>query len=405
MSVLLQVDEARDRILAGVRPLPPIEVPLLEAHGCVLADDVGAAADVPAFSVAEADGFAVRSGDVQSAGPAAPVTLRLVGWASPGRVPQSTVGWGETVRVSPGAAVPAGADAIATLEECELEVDLVHVRAAASPGAGVRPPGREVHAGEALVPAGRRLFGPELAVLAAAGFSRALAHPRVRVAVMAVGELAEPGQPAAFGQLTDAVSYAACGAVRDADAVPYRVGIVHGAPEEIREAMISDLARADAFLVVGEVSPTWDAESVLGGLGKVERVDVAMRPRPVVEAGTVEGMPYLGLFGSAAAVVVGFEALIRPAILRLMARGDLRRPEVRARLQQETARDPESETLHPVRAERGEEGWVARPAGDPDAGELAALASSNGLAVLPPGDEPLPAGEAVAVRSFRPSGR
>src|SRR5687768_17906710 len=107
---MLSVEQARQRILDRVKPLAPIELPLAEANGCVLAADVVAEYDVPPFSVAEIDGFAVRAADVHAADAESPAGLRLVGEAAPGRPPEATVGWGEAVRVSAGSPLPAGAE-------------------------------------------------------------------------------------------------------------------------------------------------------------------------------------------------------------------------------------------------------------------------------------------------------
>ena len=95
----LSVDEVRSRVLGAIEPLPPIELPLLEAHGCVMASDVTAEYDVPPVSTSETEGYAVRAADIHAAAPGAPVNLRLVGWARVGKRPEATVGWGETVRL------------------------------------------------------------------------------------------------------------------------------------------------------------------------------------------------------------------------------------------------------------------------------------------------------------------
>src|SRR5205814_4835773 len=88
---LVPVDEARERILSRIQPLAPIELPLQEAHGCVLAEDVVADVSLPEFSSSAMDGYAVRSVDVAGALPEAPVELRVAGRARIGHRPQGTV--------------------------------------------------------------------------------------------------------------------------------------------------------------------------------------------------------------------------------------------------------------------------------------------------------------------------
>jgi molybdopterin molybdotransferase len=397
----LSVDEVRSRILDAIEPLPPIELPLLEAHGCVLASDVTAEYDVPPLSTGESEGYAVRAADIHAAAPGAPVVLRLVGWARAGKRPEATVGWGETVRLEAGAPIPAGADSVVPLESCDAEGESVRVWQFAELGAGVRPAGEDVRAGDVLVPGGRRLAAPELGMLAAAGRVSALVHARVRVAVMAAGSLVEAGRVAAFGEARDAVSYLLYGAVRDAGAVPHRVGIVADVEDDLREALMSNLSRADVSVCAGEACVRSGPEPMGGGLGKVEPFRVAAYPGDALAFGEVEGEPYFGLPPSPAAALVCFEAFVRPAILKMMGRADLRRPEVTAVLD-EVVGGPAGVTLFaPMRVEHREGAWHARPTGPLDARLLSVMTRANALAVVEPGQAPLDVGDKVRVQAFR----
>jgi molybdopterin molybdotransferase len=396
----LSVDEVRSRILGAIEPLPPIELPLLEAHGCVLASDVIAEYDVPPVSTGEVDGYAVRAADIHAAAPGAPVTLRLVGWARVGNRPEATVGWGETVRLEAGAPIPAGADSVVPLENCDADGESVRVRQFVELGAGIRRAGEDVRAGHVLVPGGRRLAAPELGVLAAAGRASAPVHARVRVAVMSVGSLVEPGRSAALGEIRDAVSYLLYGAVRDAGAVPHRVGIVAEVESELREAITSNLSRADVVVCAGEAGQR-GPEPMAGGLGKVDAFRVAAYPGDALAFGDIEGAPYFGLPSNPAAALTCFEAFVRPAILRMMGRADLRRPEVAAILDEEVT-GPTGVTLYvPMRVEHRDGAWHARPAGALGAGLLSTVARANALAVVEASETPLDVGNRVRVQALR----
>jgi molybdopterin molybdotransferase len=397
----LSVDEVRSRVLGAIEPLPPIELPLLEAHGCVLASDVIADYDVPPVSTGEADGYAVRAADIHSAAPGAPVNLRLVGWARVGKRPEATVGWGETVRLEAGAPIPAGADSVVPLENSDADGESVRVWQFVELGAGIRRAGEDVRAGDVLVPGGRRLAAPELGMLAAAGRASAPVHARVRVAVMAVGSLVEPGRSAALGEIRDAVSYLLYGAVRDAGAVPHRVGIVAEVESELREAITSNLSRADVVVCAGEAGLRRGPEPRTGGLGKVEAFRVAAYPGDALAFGEIEGAPYFGLPSNPAAALTCFEAFVRPAILTMMGRADLRRPEVAAILDEEVT-GPTGVTLYvPVRVEYRDGAWHARPAGALGASLLSTVARANALAVVEPSETPLDVGNRVRVQALR----
>ena len=397
----LSVDEMRSRILGDVEPLPPIELPLLEAHGCVLASDVIAEYDVPPISTGGSDGYAVRAADIHAAAPGAPVSLRLVGWARAGQRPDATVGWGETVRLEAGAPIPAGADSVVPLESCDADGESVRVWKFVELGTGVRRAGEDVRAGEVLVPGGRRLAAPELGILAAAGRASAPVHARVRVAVVSAGSLVEPGRAAAFGETRDAVSYLLYGSVRDAGAVPHRVGIVSEAEGDLREALTSNLSRADVFVCAGDACVRGGPEAPVGGLEKVDAFRVAAYPGDALAFGEIEGEPYFGLPGSPVAALVCFEAFVRPAILKMMGHSDLRRPEVTALLDERVS-GPSGVTLFvPARVEHRDGAWHARPTGPLGGRMLGTATRANALAVVEPRDAPLEAGEKVRVQAFR----
>src|SRR5918998_583456 len=116
---LVPVEEARERVLSKITPLQPLELPLTEAFGCVLARDVVAERDIPEFASSAMDGFAVRSSEVGDATPASPVDLRVVGRALIGRRPEGTVGGGEAFHIATGAPIPAGADTVVPIEDCQ----------------------------------------------------------------------------------------------------------------------------------------------------------------------------------------------------------------------------------------------------------------------------------------------
>jgi molybdopterin molybdotransferase len=395
----LSVDEVRSRVLSTIDPLPPIELSLLEAHGCVLASDVIAEYDVPPISTGESDGYAVRAADIHAAAPGAPVVLHLVGWARAGKRPEAIVGWGETVRMEAGAPMPAGADSVVPLESCDTDGESVRVWQFVELGMGIRPAGEDVRAGDVLVPGGRRLSAPELGLLAASGRASAPVHARARVAVMSVGTLVEPGRPAAFGEVWDAASYLLYGSIRDTGAVPHRLAVVPQTEDDLREALLSNVLRADVFVCAGDAGLL--GSGAAGGLGKIESFRVAAYPGDSLEFGEIEGEPYFGLPASSAAALVCFEAFVRPAVLKMMGRTDLRRPEVTAVLD-EGVDGPTGVTLFvPARVENRDGAWHARPTGPLNARLLSTVTIANALAVVEPGLAPLKAGDRVRVQSFR----
>jgi molybdopterin molybdotransferase len=391
----MPVEEAAAQILAAVPALQPIDLPLAEAYGCVAAADVITEYDIPPFSAAETDGFAARSADIVAATPASPASLRLVGRSVRGRPPEVTVGWGEAVRIGAGAPMPAGADCVVPSETGRVEGEAAVVTSPAAPGSNVSTAGEDVKAGSTLVPAGRRLSAPELGLLATAGYGSVPAYPRLRVGVLAVGDLVEPGRSTGFGQVRDAVSYLLLGALRDLGSVPYRVGIV--AEVDLREAVMSNTLRVDAFVVAGGLS---SGIGMLGSVADLRSIEVAAHPGSSVAFGTIEGRPFFWVSGKPMSAFVSFELFVRPGILRMMGRRDLKRPEVAAVLDEPVSGPPGLALFVPARMSHREGAWHARPTGPSVEGHLGSLVEANALASLPPGGGP--AGGQVRVRVLRP---
>ena len=218
---LLSVEEAREKVLSQIQVLSPLQLPLIDAFGCVAAEDVVAERPLPEFASSAMDGFAVRASDVADASPGSPVELKIVGRALIGRQPESTVGGGEAVRIATGAPVPGGADTIVPIENCEVLGETARFFEGPAVGRHVRPAGEDVREGQVLVGAGKRLGPPELGLLANAGFPHPLVHPRPRVVVLSTGdELIPPTDAPEFGQIRDSNAYTIFGALREVGAIP-----------------------------------------------------------------------------------------------------------------------------------------------------------------------------------------
>ena len=401
---LISVDEARERVLSRISPLAPLQLALTEAYGCVAAEDVVATQDLPAFASSAMDGFAVRAADAVGGSPSNPVELKLAGRALIGRRPDATVGGGEAVRIATGAPIPAGADAIVPIENAEIAGDLVRLFQAPARGAHVRPAGEDVQEGQVLVAAGKRLGSPELGLLANAGQSQPIVHPRPRVIVLSTGdELIPPTETPEFGQIRDANAYTLFGALRDVGAMPVLAGIVADDVEAFKETVFSYLIQADAFVSSGGVS-VGERDVVKAAFfrrGDVDFYKVAMQPGMPQGFGHVEGKPYWGLPGNPVSVFVSFEVFVRPAILKMMGRTQLTRPEVLATLKKDVAGPKGKLQYARVEVRRGSDGWTAEPTGARGSNLISTVSRANGLAMVPAGTDVAPAGSQVRVMLVR----
>jgi molybdenum cofactor synthesis domain-containing protein len=401
---LVSVEDARERVLSQITPLAPLQLPLTDADGCVSAEDVVATRDLPEFASSAMDGFAVRASDITGATPGAPVELKIVGRAMIGRRPEAVVGGGEAVRIATGAPIPAGADAVVPIENAEPGAEMVQIFDGPAAGRHVRPAGEDVRDGQVLVPAGKRLGPPELGLLANAGFPHPIVHPRPRVIVLSTGdELIPPTETPEFGQIRDSNAYTLYAGLRDAGAMPVLAGIVRDDVDALRETVLSYLIQADAFVSSGGVS-VGERDVVKAAFfrrGDLDFYKVAMQPGMPQGFGHIEGKPFFGLPGNPVSVFVSFEIFVRPAMLKMMGRTQLFRPEVTATLADDIPGPKGKLQYARVRLERSGDGWIAAPTGARGSNLISTVARANGLAMIPVGTATAPAGSRVRVMVFR----
>jgi molybdopterin molybdotransferase len=324
-----------------------------------------------------------------------------------GQRPEATVGMGEAVAIATGAPIPAGADAVVAIENAETrDGDLVRVFEAVEEGRHVRPRGEDVRAGEVLVPHGKRLSAGELGLLANAGVPHPMVHPRPRIVVLSTGdELIPPTDSPTFGQVRDSNAYTLFAALREAGAIPVLAGIVRDDPESLKEAVFNFEIQADGFVSSGGVS-VGERDVVKAAFfrrGDIDFYRVAMQPGMPQGFGFIEGKPFFGLPGNPVSVFVSFEMFVRPAILKMMGRAQLERPEITATLTGEISGPRDKSVLARVVVARGPDGWTADPTGGRGSNLIATVARANGLALLAPGVERAGSGERIRVRLFRSS--
>ncbi|MCU1432665.1 MAG: molybdopterin molybdotransferase MoeA [Actinotalea sp.] len=401
------VSEHLAAVLAAARPVRPLDVVLADAGGCVLAEDVTAARDLPQWDVAGCDGYAVRLVDLEEVGSHGPPgshgggrgdgTLRLpvvhdaaVTAAAPLRLVP-----GSAILVAAGAPVPLGADVVVPLEVTDRGRSHVVVRAAGRPtrpGENIRDLGRDVGAGQVVLEEGTRLAARHLAVAAALGRGRLRVHPAPRVVVVTVGdELVEAGRARTGGAIFDADGPALAAAVKDTGASAVRVGPVGDDRAALREVLADQLVRADLVVVAGGLSPgPWDTVAdVLGPLGTIRFDQVAMTPGHRQGFGVLareedDDVPVFALPGHPVAAMVSFEAFVRPALRAMAGHADLFRPSLRAAVTRPWASPAGRRQFVPAHVVGSTaEGYVVTPVGDPEHLSLVALAGANALAVVP----------------------
>jgi molybdopterin molybdotransferase len=322
---VIGVQQHLDRILATVKVIRPFEQGVLDAQGCVLAEDVAARGSLPGFTNSAMDGYAVHAQDVAGASADAPVVLPVVNDIAAGNTAPLSLAPGQTMRIMTGAPMPRGADAVVPVEATDGGVVRVQVSVPSTVGQHVREEGDDVHAGDVVLRRGTLLGPGQIALLAAAGLSRIRVVPRPRVVILSTGdELVEVGASPSFGQIVDSNSVMLSAAVTAVGATPFRVGGVPDDARVLRETLEGQLVRADAIVTTGGVSMgAYDTvKEVLSRVGTMQFDKVAMRPGMPQGFGVLgEGaVPVFTLPGNPVSALVSFHVFVAPALRALAGR-------------------------------------------------------------------------------------
>jgi molybdopterin molybdotransferase len=395
---LIDIAEARAAVLAAVRPLATEPVPIVEALGRTLREDVRAEHDLPPFDSSAMDGYAVVAG--------APARLRLTGESRAGHPADRPLAAGEAIAISTGAQLPAGRDqAVVPVERIEARDDGFVSVPRTSAGDHVRRAGEDVRAGEEVLAAGALLGPSELAAAAALGRAELTCGLRPRVAVLVTGdELVPPGPALGPGQIRDSNAIALTTQVLAAGGAPVMREVVR----DDRDATIAALARAldeaDVVCVSGGVSAGEHdhVKPALAALSVEQRFfGVRLKPGKPTWFGARERTLVFGLPGNPVSAMVTFHLFARPALRRL-AGGQADDVRASARLDAAVERQPGRDEVLRCRLRTAPDGWHVAPTREQGSHIVTSMIGADALAIVPAGEGSLEIGEQVDIELLPP---
>lgn len=300
--------------LAALQHLLPArraeEVPLTGGLGRALASPLSARADHPSATESAMDGVACRATDAAQV----PATLALVGESRAGAPYAGTLGPGEAIRISTGAVMPAGADAVCRREDLRLDGGVVTLLAPARPS-DVRAQGSDFRAGDVVLEAGTRLTPARLALAAAMGHAVLPVLRPLRVGVLSGGdELVEPGAVLRAGQTYNANPYGLWAALREDGHDPVLLPTAADTPGAL-EGRLDAAGTLDLLISSGGVGAGGhDQVRQMLQRGEVLFSGLAIRPGAPTMAGRWRGRPLIALPGNPVAALVVYEVLVRPLL-------------------------------------------------------------------------------------------
>lgn len=382
------VDDQLAWILDSVQPALPLELPLLDAQGCTITEDIHSEVDLPPWDNSAMDGYAVRLSDVLGASREFPAEIQVVDDIAAGFMPTRPITAGTCARIMTGAPVPDGSEAIIPVELTNASTSRVSIHAQPTDGQHIRRRGSDVTIGELVLTAGTELGPAQIGVLAAIGRARVPARPRPRVVVISTGsELIEPGMPLRPGAIHESNSFMLAAAVRDSGATPFRVGLVADDEGAVLAAIEEQLVRADLVITSGGVSAgAYDVvKAVLSKLGTVEFGGVKMNPGKPQGFGRIGDVPIFTLPGNPVSAYVSFEVFVRPAIRRMRGLTPERRPLIKATtLEQLSSPAGKTQFMRAILGPSRPYGPPqVRPVGGPASHLIGDLAQANCFVVIP----------------------
>ena len=397
---MISAEPALRAILESTATLLARELPLTEALGRILAEDVAADVDLPTASNSAVDGYAVVAADTAGAAERA-VQLKLLERVAAGQVPTQPVVSGSTSKVLTGANIPQGADAMVMVEHAEEREGSVWIRRPARAGDFVRSAGEELRAGEIALRRGHRLRPPELGLLAAVGRSKVRVIPPPRVAILVTGdELVEPGERLEPGKVRNSNLPTLAGLVMDAGATPVPVGVGRDTREQLAGLIAHGLKQAEVLLTTGGVSMgDFDLiQHLLPEAGVQERFHgVNIKPGKPLFFGTRGTQLIFGLPGNPVSAAVCFEVFVRPALRRLMGIEPALRPTTRARLETPIVKSDGKRHFLRVTLRREQGELWARPTGPQGSHLISSVVRADGLLIFPEATRQLETGAAIEV--------
>jgi molybdopterin molybdotransferase len=396
MAQLLSFAEAQAAVLSRVRPLPGEDVPIDEAAGRVLAEDVRAVVDLPPFPSSAMDGFAVAAADT-------PGRLPVVARIPAGRPVDRLLVRGEAMAIATGGVVPAGADTVVPLERVVQTDNTVEVADAVVQGDNVRPRGGDVRAGDLVLERGALLAAAQIGALAASGAARVSCSRRPRVALLTTGtELRRPGERLGAGEIYESNGVMLAAALRAAGADVDELDPVADDEDAHRRALDRALG-ADVTVTSGGVSvgPHDLVRGTARALG-VEEVfwGVAVKPGKPLSFAVRGDTLVFGLPGNPVSSLVAVELFVKPALLALQG---AREPGPRfrvGRLAQPVRRNARRDELLRARSTLDADGVCLEPVRGQDSHMIVRAAAADALVLAPRGDGELPAGAAVRYLSL-----
>lgn len=394
--------EARQKILDHVPLLDIEKVPLLDAAGRALGQDIVADQALPVFNNSAMDGYAVRAEDC-TLGSSLPVVGQLIA----GGKPHDTIQSATAVRIMTGAALPQGADSVIPFENCREQDNAITITQTIKKGDHIRWAGEDVRPGDKIISAGTLLRPSEISILASLRHATLNVRRRARVAILATGdELQDINELYFEGGIINSNSWALAAAVKELGAIPVILGIARDNLSDLRTKIREGL-QADALITSAGVS-AGDRDLVREVLREFDIQElfwkINIKPGHPTAFGLCQSKPVFSLPGNPVSTLLTFEEFVRPALLKMMGHRTVLRPLFKATLTESLKKKPGRLQIIRVALSFDQQGeLLVAGAGDQNTGIMTTSLRAQGIALLTEERDFFAAGEKIDIHLLGPS--
>ena len=398
---MIQVQEALDKILSKIQFKGVEKIPLDQALGRVMAEDVVSRINNPPLDNSAMDGYALIAGDIQSATPENPVKLEMVEEIAAGYTAKGTLKPGQTMRIMTGAPIPPGADAVLMQEDTQKDGDSILCLDKADVEENIRRAGEDIKIGESVLKKGTTLSPAHIGMLAVIGRSQIAVGQRPTVAILSTGdEILELDETPQGPQIFNSNGHMLAAQIKSAGGIPIYLGIAKDTEKDLMEKFEWAL-KADIVVSSGGVS-VGDYDLVKSTLQKMGQDmlfwKVAMKPGKPLAFGRIGKTPIFGLPGNPVSSFVSFEQFVRPSLRKVLGCSDLSHKTVQAKLTRTIHKKPGRLHFLSSIVSWADGEYTVTPAGEQGSGILKSAANANGLLIFPLEAEEIKQGQVVAVQ-------
>lgn len=324
---LMPLEEAMENMLSRIKPIQTtLQLPLAEAIGYVLAEDILSPIFVPPFDNSAMDGYAIRIADLNSN-----ATMPVAGKSFAGQPFEGEWPQGSCVRIMTGAKIPDGCNAVIMQENTVVgENGVTFTQTEVKPQNNIRPTGDDIRKGDIVLPKGSRLTSRDIPMIATLGVSHVTVVRKPRVAFFSTGDELKPlGQPLAEGQIYDSNRYGIKPLIENFGCEPIDLGIIPDCPETLKATFeqaqsLADVVVTSGGVSVGEADYTKD---ILEELGEIGFWKLAIKPGKPFAFGKLSTAWFCGLPGNPVSAVLTMYVLVQPMLAKLSGHTEWKAPE------------------------------------------------------------------------------